>query len=841
MPKGVGSDGTREHHLRPVTLVELSSARSVTVPCTCSGRKRLTSEQAMTHPWLTLRQPRPPAKARSRQASVVSAEPPLQAAQINLTQFVERWLEHPTSPYGFSEGSAELVLSRAGSAASVGLCSPSRCDSLTTPELSSEEESSGDEEPLFRPEPPKPVEHTRLSNIRREDSLKRARGRLVHQASKEEHYITIDQVKTLKQQGSLDEMVAKVSSSPSSRRGSVTQPPSAARLRTGDSPRPQTPSPLAAGTPQTERQRSPAAQTTVCDRVMSEATAALSDGPASQQRLSPTPTGTSPAPQVTSGTNGTGPARSPSPRGLSRAASPLLDVGGSAPTAKSKSKSPQPGPEASLSIPTRSRSQTPSVTVTNAEDPTADGGKPAAGGADPATVSAGATLKTDAAKKPRKSKSKDSASGDESKPHRRRTKTPSTSEASDGVSAELPASSTKASETTQSGKTISEPKTIQVQESQPIKSSSEAKAQTGKTTPEPKTIAIQQKSQPTKLSDEAKTQSGKTTTEPKTIKIQQESSKSEPKTIQIQQESSSAKSPSESKTSSGKSTPESRTIKIQQESPEKINSMIFNLKPVKRTVPSPIATTLTSKAPSSLGLVQLKKVSSSKSEAALTTKTESEAAQVKLRRTRPSDPLLSSSRDKPVLTRQKTDSGGSAVKKKTSTKHKPKHELDASRTNTAECKPSTSSKNGRRPREHIIKIEVLGCAGPEQGSPGGRPALRKLRQALRTLSSGSCQSAPSSPYPSRESSPDRELRPAGLLLRSWHRDRLREGGWSGRGPTLLDFVSARLEEAAGCQRREQEMFERLLKQRRPLSPPATGRRQMRSPLDWTRLGWSITD
>ncbi|KAF0312176.1 Myosin light chain kinase family member 4 [Amphibalanus amphitrite] len=603
--------------------------------------KRLTSAQALTHPWLTMRPPQQPMKARSRQASLACPEPRLEAAQVNLTQFVERWLEHPTSPYAFSETSGDLALPRAGSEASVGLCSPSRCESLTTPEMSSDEESSGDEEPLYRTETrPKPAEHTRVSNIRREESLKRARGRLVQQASKEERYISIDEVKTLKQQGSLDEMVAKVASLPTSRRGSVTQAPPPSRLRAPDSPRPQTPSPLASqptGTPQrTQRQPSPA-HASVCDRVMSAAAAALSDGTLDRPRLSPAPVTAVPAP-------------SPSPgRSRSGAVSPLLAATGKdSPPAKATSRSPQPDSEPTLPVPTRSRSQTPSVTVTGAASPTAD-------------IERSATKDTAAA-----------------------------------------------------------------------------------TSAEPDKLSVNDGKKPR----------------------------------------------------------------------------------------------------NSLGMVQLKKVPSSKSEATLTSKAESEAAQVKLRRTRPSDSSISSQRDRPVLTRQKADTGGTAVKKKSSTKHRPKHELDASRSNSAETTPSQQPKNVRRPREHIVQIEVVGCAGPEQADrpSSPEPALRKLRQALRTLSSGSAQSAPSSPYPSREGSPGCELRPAGLLLRSWHRDRLRDGaGWSGRGPSLMDFVSARLEEAAGCQRREQERFERLLRQRRPLSPPPATRRPAKGPLDWRRLGWSITD
>ncbi|KAF0307533.1 Myosin light chain kinase family member 4 [Amphibalanus amphitrite] len=547
--------------------------------------KRLTSAQALTHPWLTMRPPQQPMKARSRQASLACPEPHLETAQVNLTQFVERWLEHPTSPYAFSETSGDLALPRAGSAASVGLCSPSRCETLTTPELSSDEESSGDEEPLYRTETrPKPAEHTRVSNIRREESLKRARGRLVQQASKEERYISIDEVKTLKQQGSLDEMVAKVASLPTSRRGSVTQAPPPSRLRAPDSPRPQTPSPLAsqpAGTPQrTQRQPSPA-HASVCDRVMSEAAAALSDGTLDRQRLSPAPVTAVPAP-------------SPSPgRSRSGAVSPLLaPTGKDSSPAKPTSRSPQPDSGPTLPVPTRSRSQTPSVTVTGAASPTADIERSAAKDTAAATSAEPDKLSVGDGKKPRKSKSKET------------------------------------------------------------------------------------------------------------------------------------------------------------------------------------------------------------------------------------------------------------VKKKSSTKHRPKHELDASRSNSGETTPSQQPKNVRRPREHIVQIEVVGCAGPEQADrpSAPEPALRKLRQALRTLSSGSAQSAPSSPYPSREGSPGCELRPAGLLLRSWHRDRLRDGaGWSGRGPSLMDFVSARLEEAAGCQRREQERFERLLRQRRPLSPPPATRRPAKGPLDWRRLGWSITD
>ncbi|XP_043245535.1 calcium/calmodulin-dependent protein kinase type II subunit beta-like isoform X1 [Amphibalanus amphitrite] len=785
--------------------------------------KRLTSAQALTHPWLTMRPPQQPMKARSRQASLACPEPHLETAQVNLTQFVERWLEHPTSPYAFSETSGDLALPRAGSAASVGLCSPSRCETLTTPELSSDEESSGDEEPLYRTETrPKPAEHTRVSNIRREESLKRARGRLVQQASKEERYISIDEVKTLKQQGSLDEMVAKVASLPTSRRGSVTQAPPPSRLRAPDSPRPQTPSPLAsqpAGTPQrTQRQPSPA-HASVCDRVMSEAAAALSDGTLDRQRLSPAPVTAVPAP-------------SPSPgRSRSGAVSPLLaPTGKDSSPAKPTSRSPQPDSGPTLPVPTRSRSQTPSVTVTGAASPTADIERSAAKDTAAATSAEPDKLSVGDGKKPRKSKSKESVSSGESSPRRRRPVT--TGESSETVPADPPASAT----TARSGKSTPEPKATQKQDSQNAKPTEDNKVSSQKTATEPKTAKAQEK-QPTNPANDTKALSGKTS-EPKTIKIQlEEDSPAKP--------TGDSKSSSDSRSSSGKTSPQPKTVKIQQEvQPEKINSLIFNLKPVKRPGPGPIATTLTTKAPSNLGMVQLKKVPSSKSDASLTSKAESEAAQVKLRRTRPSDSSISSQRDRPVLTRQKADTGGTAVKKKSSTKHRPKHELDASRSNSAETTPSQQPKNVRRPREHIVQIEVVGCAGPEQADrpSAPEPALRKLRQALRTLSSGSAQSAPSSPYPSREGSPGCELRPAGLLLRSWHRDRLRDGaGWSGRGPSLIDFVSARLEEAAGCQRREQERFERLLRQRRPLSPPPATRRPAKGPLDWRRLGWSITD
>ncbi|XP_037087779.1 myosin light chain kinase, smooth muscle-like [Pollicipes pollicipes] len=381
--------------------------------------KRLTSEQALAHRWLNMRDAPVPSKVRSRQASLASLEAPLEAAQLNLTQFVGRWVDHPDSPYAFSDSSAELVLSRVGSAASVGLCSPSACASLTSPELSDEADSSSEDESsrgLLRPEArPRPAEHARVCSLRREESLKRARGRLVQQASKEEHYISIDDVKTLKQQGSLDEMVLKVTSSPaSSRRGSVTQPvPRLLQEAAADAARRQTPSPLAAPP---RRAGSPGRQATVCDRVMQEATTALADGDTDRRLLTPSPEpggGLAGEPNARRRRSAAGKELTPSPRRLSGAASPL--AAGGEPPPKSKSPSPRPatvpGPEArplgssgsKLSIPSRSR--TPSVTVTGAAAEAAPGlaGEPA--GRQP-PLDSDASGKSASDGKPRKSPSK---------------------------------------------------------------------------------------------------------------------------------------------------------------------------------------------------------------------------------------------------------------------------------------------------------------------------------------------------------------------------------------------------------------------------------------------------
>ncbi|CAB3377596.1 Hypothetical predicted protein [Cloeon dipterum] len=104
---------------------------------------RLTASECLTHPWLRKRaapQGAAPTAVVAAAAPIVVVEeppspPPLDVSKENLRGFVERWGEHPNSPYVFDQACHSISLSNcvapAGqSAHSMRVCSPSPHSSL---------------------------------------------------------------------------------------------------------------------------------------------------------------------------------------------------------------------------------------------------------------------------------------------------------------------------------------------------------------------------------------------------------------------------------------------------------------------------------------------------------------------------------------------------------------------------------------------------------------------------------------------------------------------------------------------------------------------------------------
>ncbi|XP_047027437.1 serine/threonine protein kinase OSK1-like isoform X1 [Helicoverpa zea] len=95
--------------------------------------------ECLRHPWLTRRPPPAPHAPRrppnlSQPASSPDAKNPLDVAKDNLRLFVERWSEHPNSPYVFDNQAHEITSLANGNCerSSIGGCSPSPRSSLSS-------------------------------------------------------------------------------------------------------------------------------------------------------------------------------------------------------------------------------------------------------------------------------------------------------------------------------------------------------------------------------------------------------------------------------------------------------------------------------------------------------------------------------------------------------------------------------------------------------------------------------------------------------------------------------------------------------------------------------------
>lgn len=132
---------------------------------------RMTATECLEHKWLK-RRPKPPpivspkptnlppVKLKPSTPSPVPADviedvrevnktKELEHTKDNLKNFIERWEEHPNSPYVFDAEEnviAPLRDSRAGSISSSRVCSPSPCESINT--LADEDNTQNDNEPM---------------------------------------------------------------------------------------------------------------------------------------------------------------------------------------------------------------------------------------------------------------------------------------------------------------------------------------------------------------------------------------------------------------------------------------------------------------------------------------------------------------------------------------------------------------------------------------------------------------------------------------------------------------------------------------------------------------------
>lgn len=83
--------------------------------------KRLTAEECLNHEWL------------KRKQTIPQRTPSMDVTKDNLKQFVERWNEHPNSPYIFEINSTEqFEVQRSNSSHSLVCESPSPCESLAS-------------------------------------------------------------------------------------------------------------------------------------------------------------------------------------------------------------------------------------------------------------------------------------------------------------------------------------------------------------------------------------------------------------------------------------------------------------------------------------------------------------------------------------------------------------------------------------------------------------------------------------------------------------------------------------------------------------------------------------
>ncbi|KAG7304998.1 hypothetical protein JYU34_010432 [Plutella xylostella] len=110
---------------------------------------RPTAPECLRHGWLARRPPPPP-----RPAPLPSPKHELDVAKDNLKLFVERWSEHPNSPYVFDNQAHEITC-LAGERSSIGGCSPSPRSSL-----SSSPDSVLSEDELPPPAPRDPPRYT---------------------------------------------------------------------------------------------------------------------------------------------------------------------------------------------------------------------------------------------------------------------------------------------------------------------------------------------------------------------------------------------------------------------------------------------------------------------------------------------------------------------------------------------------------------------------------------------------------------------------------------------------------------------------------------------------------
>lgn len=107
-------------------------------------RARPTARECLGHRWLARRSPPPVSPSATPHIITVTPKPEkqeLDVAKDNLKLFVERWSEHPNSPYVFDNEAHEITLLANGERSSIGGCSPSPRSSLSSsPDIFDEED-----------------------------------------------------------------------------------------------------------------------------------------------------------------------------------------------------------------------------------------------------------------------------------------------------------------------------------------------------------------------------------------------------------------------------------------------------------------------------------------------------------------------------------------------------------------------------------------------------------------------------------------------------------------------------------------------------------------------------
>ncbi|VVD02317.1 unnamed protein product [Leptidea sinapis] len=91
---------------------------------------RPSATECLRHSWLIKRSPLK--QDRPRKQPQLSPKQELDMAKDNLRLFVERWSEHPNSPYVFDNQSQEILTLDNGERSSIGGCSPSPRSSLSS-------------------------------------------------------------------------------------------------------------------------------------------------------------------------------------------------------------------------------------------------------------------------------------------------------------------------------------------------------------------------------------------------------------------------------------------------------------------------------------------------------------------------------------------------------------------------------------------------------------------------------------------------------------------------------------------------------------------------------------